>query len=133
MSDDELIEVDWYPYEGGVTLGQTGPGGGVVRRDEEFGAVDDPEYADARLTLEQEPPGSEDLPFTVTATLYGGWMLHVQRFATEEEANDAFEAMQPEVEALADLIPDETDRDIPGGVRALNEAIAAFQSRFSAS
>ncbi|HVK04789.1 MAG TPA: hypothetical protein VM490_15020 [Armatimonadaceae bacterium] len=128
MEDEEIL-IDWYPYENGATVGKTGPGGGTVRRDEELGAPDDPDYADARLTLEQGSVGGEK-PFTVTAVIYGGWLLHTVAFATREEADGAFDALQPELEELSDLIPDESDRDIPAGVRALNAAIADFQRRF---
>jgi hypothetical protein len=128
LAEDEATgNYGWYAYDGGATVGGRGPEGGVVLRDEELGDPDDPEYADARLTLERMT--AEDR-FAVTAVLYGGWLGHTARFANEAAADSAYDAMSEELENLADLIPDETDKNVEAGVRALNEAAAAFVARY---
>ncbi len=127
---------DWYAYEKGVTVGQAGPEGGMVLRDEEYGDANDAEDADARLTLEKTRTNDTSAratthakAFTITANLYGGWMLHVAGFDAEADALRAYDAMKQELETLADLIPDETDRDIDTGMRRLTEAVTAFEER----
>lgn len=124
MSDGADEERVWYAYENGASLGRPGPAGGIVRRDEELGDKDDPEDADARLTLEQE--GSA---FMLTAQLYP-WMLHTRAADDAAAADAAFEAMRPELSRLAALIPYDDDPDIAGRVAALEAAIEAFTRRF---
>ncbi len=131
MPDEDEGQYGWYPYEAGGTVGGPGPQGGLVLRDEELGDPEDPEFADARVTLERlnDAKGGAE-PFAVTAQLYGGWLQHSARYASEGDATAAYEEMLPELENLSDRIPEETDKDIEGGVRALNEAVAAFVARF---
>jgi len=120
----------WYPYAGGYTLDTIGGAGGYVRRDEELGDPDDPEEADARLTLEQ---GRVDAPgFVVTATLYG-WLFHTMRCATEAAATAAYDAMRTELTAMSNLIPYEEDgaKRVAEKAEKLAAAVAAFESRFT--
>ncbi len=118
-------EQTWYPYEGGVTIGKPGPLGGHVTRDEEWGDPEEPEDADARLTLEAVAGG-----YAVTANLYGGWLQETARFTDEAAALAAHEATREELTRLAALIPDEEDRDLVGAVAHLNREVAVFVARF---
>lgn len=122
------MEMDrtWYTYENGTTVGRRGPAEGSVRRDEEFGDEEEPEDADARATLEALTDGT----FAVTANLYGGWLQETAIFATEETANVSFEDAKSELARLADLIPDEDDKNIAAQVTALNQEVATFVARF---
>ncbi len=110
----------WHDYEQGRTRGQYGPEEGIILRDEELG--DEEEGADARITLER---GSSSAPFALTSTVYG-WMLHTRSFASEEEANRAYEAMKPEIAHLTALIPYEGDRDVEGKARQLSGSYRGF-------
>lgn len=117
---------EWYAYEGGVTVGKRGPEGGVVLSDEEWGDPDDPEDADARLTLER---GLET--FSVVANLYGGWLYVVAPRADEASAHAAREELRAELERLSALIPMEDERDVKGKVQVLLSACAEVESRYS--
>ena len=97
-----------------------GPNAGRILLDEELGFIHDPEYADARLTIEQMP----DSTFALTATIYGGWMSLTQSYNTQEAAEAACEYLYDELERLCDLIPDERQKDIETKVARLNEQIA---------
>jgi hypothetical protein len=124
---DDDSKSEWYPYEGGATVGQIGPAGGYVLRDEELGDPDEEEDADARLTLEQ---GRADNPgFFVTATLYS-WLFHTHREAGEAAGVTTYEAMKRDLTELVSLMPMEDDRDISGKVSRLNAAIADFEVRY---
>jgi hypothetical protein len=130
VQEDEY-RPEWYPYEQGQTIGQIGPEGGYVLRDEEYGDPDDPEDADARLTIEQ---GKADAPgFPVTASLYG-WMYHTVRYPAQEAAEAAYAAMREELERLRELLPYEEDgpKKIQEKAAALTEAVSAFETRFIA-
>ncbi len=129
--DDESDEiVAWYPYEDGTTVGQAGPEGGIVLRDEEYGNPDDPEDAHARLTLERAP--SDNSGFILTATLYG-WMFVTRPVPDLAQAEGEYSAMRSELEHLATLFPYEEDGPalIQKKAHDLNAAIAAFENRFS--
>ncbi|MGC4043852.1 MAG: hypothetical protein QM758_08590 [Armatimonas sp.] len=110
---------EWYPFENGETIGHRGPEGGRVVSDEELGDSEDPEDADARLTLESD---GENYTRTI-ANLYGGWMyLVVER--------DVVEELRIELERLSGLIPMEDERDIDGKVRTLLKEIEVFEARY---
>ena len=126
----EETDAEWYPYEGGSTIGQLGGQSGFVLRDEELGDREDPEAADARLTLEQ---GRADNPgFFLSAALYG-WMLHTLRRETRDEANATYDLLREELTRLAGLLPYEEDgaKRIALKAQQLTEAIAAFETRFA--
>jgi hypothetical protein len=130
--DNDEYKPTWYPYENGTTIGEIGPEGGYVLRDEEYGDPDDDEDADARLTLEQ---GKADNPgFPLSATLYG-WLFHVVRCDTQSEAEAAYSAMRSELEALRELLPYEEDgpKKIEKKAAILLEAITAFETKFPVS
>jgi hypothetical protein len=119
-------EQNWYPYDSGATLGKRGPAGGRVLRDDECGDPEETEDADARVTLESLPDGG----FAVTANLYGGWLQETARFADEESASAAYTDAAAELSRLAELIPDEDDRDMAGAIESLNREVATFVARF---
>ena len=125
----EELARDWRPYESGATLGKRGPARGNVLRDEEYGDPDEPEDADARVTLESLAPES----FAVTANLYGGWLHETATQVSESTADAVFDAAKAELARLAALIPDEDDRDIAGRIAPLNAEVAAFVARFGGS
>ena len=120
---------NWYPYEAGETMGKRGPAGGRISRDEEWGDSEEPEDADARITLEALPGGE----FAVTVNLYGGWMQETARFSDEAGATAAYARAAEELSRLADFIPDEDERDMAGAIETLNREVAAFAARFGGS
>jgi hypothetical protein len=109
----------WYPHESGATIGRRGPEGGRVVQDLQLGDPNDPEDADARLTLESDGEGHA----RTIANLYGGWLYLVIE-------QDAMQTLQPELERLAALIPWEGERDVETRVRALMQEIEALENRF---
>jgi hypothetical protein len=129
QQNDEEYEGEWYPYEEGITINQTGPAGGYVLRDEELGDPEETEDADARLTLEQ---GRATAPgFYVTATLYG-WMYHTHRTDTAEQGEAAYTETRAELEKMALLIPYEEDgaKNVEKKAALLLAAITTFEGRF---
>jgi hypothetical protein len=89
--------VGWYPYEVGCTIGGTGSENGLILRDEEYSAC-------ACITLER----SGYTPVAITCGIYGR-MVHTRFFASEKEANEAFEAMKAGLARIVDLIPSRDD------------------------
>lgn len=120
---------NWYPYEAGETIGKRGPAGGRILRDEEWGDREEPEDADARITLETLPAGD----FAVTVNLYGGWLQETARFADEPGASSAYAKAADDLSRLADFIPDEDERDIAGAIGTLNREVATLVARFGGS
>lgn len=131
--DEEQEDRSWYPYEQGSSVGGSGWEGGVIIRDEEYGDPEDPEDADARVTLERiEADG-----FALTCSLYG-FLAHTFRIGGEEAAaaaQTAFASAKPEMARLAALIPYEEDGAAEGARKAgaLNAAIQAFTEQPPAS
>ena len=125
---EEEFEPIWYPHEAGSTVGKRGPEGGTVLADEELGDPDDPEDADARLTLERGADG-----FSVIANLYGGWLYVVAFSSDDESARQTCEALRAELETLSAMIPMEGDRDVNGKVEALLAACAEAEARYGAA
>ncbi len=121
--DDETTR-DWIATEGGATIGEPGPEGGRVLADSEWADPEDPEDADARLTLEEDGLG-----FRSVAVLYGGWYFRSDWFPTRSAADTALETLRMDLERLAALIPYEEDSGIPAKVKALLEAAEAAQEK----
>ena len=107
-------------------MGKRGPANGNVVRDEEWGDAEEPEDADARLTLETLADGG----FAVTANLYGGWLQETARFADEAGAAAAYTRAAGELSRLAGFIPEEDERDMAAAIETLNREVAAFAVRF---
>ena len=83
MDDEPQIGL-WYSTNGGRNIDALGPENGYILRDEELGDPEEPEDADARITLEHgrvENPG-----FFVTAQLYGGWFFVTLCRSTQSHA-----------------------------------------------
>ena len=116
---------EWYAYEAGQSIGRRGSENGVILRDDEYGDPEDPEDADARITLERVGATPE---YAITCGVYG-WMFHTRFFESEEAAQAAFDLIKPELERLAGMIPYEEDRDVEAKAKALGEASADFVRR----
>ena len=128
MDDEPQIGL-WYSTNGGRNIDALGPENGYILRDEELGDPEEPEDADARITLEHgrvENPG-----FFVTAQLYGGWFFVTLRRSTQAEAEALYDALRGELEKLTALLPYEGDRNVAGKVALLNAAIATLEAEFS--
>ena len=125
-----MIETEntWYAYEGGATISEAGFDGGMILRDEEYGDPTDEEVADVRLTLERGGKGIESRRLTLNVY---GWMQSARDFATEAEANAAFDTLKTELVRVAGMIPDEDDRDVREAVARLNESIAQINARYA--
>jgi hypothetical protein len=119
---------EWYAYEGGASVGVRGPEGGRIVLDLELGLREDPEDADARLTLES----SAETAWGVVANLYGGWLYLALEHGSEAEARATFEKLKPELEKVALLIPDEDERGLDEKVATLLAAIASLEADFLA-
>ncbi len=118
---------EWYPYEDGASIGTRGPEGGRVVLDLELGLREDPEDADARLTLES----SAETAWSVVANLYGGWLYLALERGSEAEARAAFDKLKPELEEVAPLIPDEDERGLDEKVAALLAAISDLEDKYA--
>ena len=128
MNANEEYEGDWYGFDSGATINEYGEYG-VILRDEQLGDEDEPEDADARVTLEQgraETPG-----FFITATLYG-WLFVTAKRASQNEAEAVYEAMKTELVRLATLIPYEEDGKlrVQQKAQALTEAAGEFERQY---
>jgi hypothetical protein len=115
----------WYPFKAGTTLGETGSEDGIILRDEEYSSG-------ARITLERDV--GHFAPFAITCGIYG-WMVHTRFFTTEQEANEAFEAMKAALARIVGLIPlrDSPLRGDPQAnerVAVVGEEIQAFIETF---
>ena len=89
-------EKNWANYDEGFSLGTSGTDGGAIVRDEEH-------QSGARMTLEEE---GSSAPYTLTCGIYG-WMFHTRFFTNENEAHEAFDEMQEELEEILEAMPNE--------------------------
>ena len=131
MNDDEIVESIWYSTEGGRTIGQLGMESGIILRDEELGNPEEPEDAEARITLEQGRVGNPG--FFVTAQLYGGWLFLTVRREAKPDAEAIYDTLHAELERLAGIMPYEGEgqRDVViRATRAAAEA-AAVEARYA--
>ena len=112
---------NWYPFDDGQSIGQTGSEGGLIERDDEH-------VYGARITLESETL----TPFAITCGVYN-WMVHTRFFADEAEAQSEFEKMK---EALGEILEFEDsacesdEEDKTESVHALTARISEFVDRF---
>lgn len=112
----ELME--WHPAEAGSTIGDIGTENGIILRDEVYSGG-------ARITLERDGY----TPFAITCGI-SGWMVHTRLFATEQEANEAFETMKSELACILDLIPSHDDPQANERMTEAGEAMRAFIKEF---
>jgi hypothetical protein len=112
-------EMSWEAFAGGSSIGQAGSEDGIITRDEAH-------PLGARITLEREPAF---VPFAVTCGIYG-WMVHTRYFATEGEAQAAFEEMKPELARILDLIPPADDPEAEAAFPVVARALEDFVKRF---
>jgi hypothetical protein len=125
---EEEYEPSWYPYEGGITIGEFGPEKGFILQDEEYGDPEDDEDSDARITLEQ---GRADNPgFFLTAALYG-WLFHTYRCESESIAKEKYVEIKAELEQLTELLPYEGERDVSGKSDILVKAVSDFEKKYA--
>src|SRR5438105_1470975 len=112
-------EMSWEAFAGGSSIGESGSEDGIIIRDEAH-------PLGARITLERE---LALVPFAVSCGVYG-WMVHTRYFATEEEAQAAFDEMKPLLAGLLELIPPaddaEAETDFPVVARALEDFVRRF-------
>lgn len=127
--DDESPQRIWYSTNGGRNIDALGPESGYILRDEELGDPEEPEDADARITLEHgrvENPG-----FFVTAQLYGGWFFVTVHRSTQADVEALYAALRSDLETLAALLPYEGERNMESKLATLNQTIAALEARYS--
>lgn len=109
----------WQPFNGGSSIGEEGSEQGTIIRDEAH-------PAGARITLERDPAL---VPFAITCSIYG-WMVHTRYFVTEEQAQQAFEEMKPELARILDIIPAEDDPEAEAAFPVVAAAVEDFVARF---
>jgi hypothetical protein len=109
----------WGPFAHGSSLGDEGSELGVI-------ALDEAHAAGARITLERDCMLA---PFAVTCSVYG-WMVHTRYFATEPEAQAAFEEMKPPLESITRLVPGRDDPQDEVKTLLLLGEVEAFVKRF---
>ena len=80
----------WYPFNGGTTLGTIGSESGTITRDEEHAAG-------SRISLER---GCSNAPFAITCGIYGRF-LHTTRAASGAEALANYNVMKVRLAELA--------------------------------
>ena len=80
----------WYPFDGGATLGTIGSESGTIMRDEEHAAG-------TRISLER---GGQNAPFAITCGIYGRF-LHTSLVGSESEASANYDAMKVRLAELA--------------------------------
>ena len=109
---------EWYQFDDGRSIGQTGTEGGSILRDEEH-------PGGSRITLER----GGHTPFSITCGVYG-WMVHTRFFADEAEAQNAFEEMKPGLVNVLNIIPLASEAD-DMNLKAVSDALTDFTERFS--
>ncbi len=82
---------DWYPVNGGATIGAAGSEDGTVVLDEEH-------PAGTRITLEKQT--AHRVPWAITCGVYG-WMVHTRFFDDEASARTELTAMKRDLVKLA--------------------------------
>jgi hypothetical protein len=108
----------WLPFDNGSSLGKVGSEDGLILRDEAH-------PSGARLTLEDE---TFPAPCAITCAVYG-WLAHTCHYATEAEAQSAFDAMKLQLAPTLLLISahDDEDGDRFGQIR---QSLESFVERF---
>lgn len=114
-----MHEMGWTAFREGATVGQSGPEGGVIIRDEEH-------PSGARLLLER---ACLRAPFAITASVYG-WAEHTRFIADEPSAMHAFDLMKPALAEIVSLTPTEDDPEADQKADAVTNAVAIFIERF---
>ena len=116
---DTAASDPWQPFNGGSSLGEEGSEQGMIIRDEAH-------PGGARITLEREPAL---VPFAITCTIYG-WMVHTVYFAAEEQAQQVYEEMKPDLARILGMIPAEDDPDTDAAFPVIAKAVKDFVARF---
>ena len=98
---------------------ETGSEGGTINVDEEYGSG-------TRITLEK---GGAIAPYAITCGIYG-CMFHTRFFSGLDEAQQAYETMKPELEAILESWPSASDPDVDAKKQRFFQAISDFVRRF---
>jgi hypothetical protein len=108
---------DWYSFNDGASIGDTGSENGKILRDMEHSSG-------ARVTLEKV----RDDCWTITCGIYG-WMVHTQFFPSEASAEIGFDKTERELGKILALIPLEDEAD-DEQLRITQDAIAEFGEQY---
>ena len=108
----------WQPFDNGSSLGKVGSEDGLILRDEAH-------PSGARLTLEHE---TFPVPCAITCAVYG-WLAHTCYYATEAEAQRAFDDMKLQLAPILLLISSEDDEDGDRFVQ-IRRSLESFTERF---
>jgi hypothetical protein len=103
---------NWFAYDDGGSIGNTGAEGGVILRDEEH-------QSGARVTLKR---GNNYV--SVSCSIYG-WMDHTRFFGSVTEAQREYLLMKPLLANMVENILSKGNSDLK-----MWEAIADFVRRF---
>lgn len=112
-------DTNWFQYDEGFSIGTSGTDVGVITRDEEHASG-------ARLTLEEE---GSFAPFSITCNIYG-WMFHTRYFSDEAEANDEFDRMKTDLDAILQTISGEEIEEDEDARTAALEEISEFVEKY---
>ena len=109
---------EWYPFDEGRSIGQTGSENGVIIGDEEY-------PIGARITLERDGYA----PFTITCGIYG-WMVHTRFFADSAVAHSEMAAMKDEIAAILEYVMRPEGLTEDALKNEIAERIASFVEHF---
>ncbi len=109
----------WERFEQGTTIGQRGSENGIIVRDDEY-------QQQARITLERN---GMIAPFTITCGIYG-WMFHTCFFATQVQADTAYDQMRDALVAIVERIPRTNNPNQDENSEAVATAITQFVEQF---
>lgn len=109
----------WEITAGGSTIGQSGPEGGFIERDESTARG-------LRILLETEPSRS----FYSVTCFIPDWLVHPRFFDSREAAEAAYAEMRIPLEELAGQIPELRPPPAHPDTYAAGQKLAAFTVRF---
>ena len=108
----------WHAFDNGKSIGQLGSEGGIIIRDEEH-------IEGSRITLERN---GRVAPLSITCGI-SGWMVHTRFFATEIEAQDAFNQMEASLDTILKMIAfgdDAVATKMQGVSQAINDFVEQY-------
>lgn len=111
--------MDWHPFDGGRSIGETGSEDGQILRDEEH-------EGGARITLEE---GGGTAPWSITCGVYG-WMVHTRFFSRKDQAEADFAAMKTAIGGILTEASRIAGEDDDAGYRRVAVLCSAFVDRF---
>lgn len=111
--------MNWFAFESGKSIGQSGSEGGIIIRDDEYDSG-------ARITLERD---THNAPFAITCGIYG-WMVHTRFIGTESEALSDYERIKSELSLIISKIPLESDPDGHSNLANVFESLSQFVEKY---